>query len=136
MKRLALSLFISLLMVGSSAADPVKWTDYNTAIAKAKEENKPVYVYFYSDRCTWCNTMKKETHQNKAVADYLNDHFIAVKVDAGKDRDLAMKFRVGPVPANWFLSPDGKPLGQRLGYIPADTFQKMLKIVHTGKHEK
>jgi thioredoxin-related protein len=51
-------------------------------------------------------------------------------VNTGKDKKVAGRYNVRPVPDNWFLSADGKKLRNFLGYYEADQFVTVLRYVN------
>ena len=62
--------------------DKVQWmsvAELNTAYIKAP---RPIIVDIYTSWCGWCKVMDKETYRNAKVANYINEHFYAVKLDA------------------------------------------------------
>ncbi|MFT6370504.1 MAG: thioredoxin-related protein [Maribacter sp.] len=69
-------------------AQEVQWLSFSQAIElTATEENpKKVFIDVYTDWCGWCKKMDKDTFQNAAVAQYMEDNFYMVKMDGeGKD---------------------------------------------------
>jgi thioredoxin-related protein len=77
--------------------------------------------------------MDRETFRNQTVVDLLDRNFIAVKVDSDREQKLSSQFRIRGLPDNWFLSDSGSVLGHRPGFIPADTFIKILRSVLDGR---
>ncbi|MEE9356870.1 MAG: DUF255 domain-containing protein [Sedimenticolaceae bacterium] len=62
--------------------DPVQWQVWGKeALAKARKENKLLYISSGYFACHWCHVMQRESYQNPQVAALLNAHFIPVKVD-------------------------------------------------------
>ena len=65
-----------------SEKDKVQWmsvAELNTAYIKTP---RPIIVDIYTSWCGWCKVMDKETYRNAKVANYINEHFYAVKIDA------------------------------------------------------
>jgi len=63
-------------------ANHVKWMNLAEASANFKKEKRPVLIDLYTDWCGWCKVMDKKTYSNQKVAEYLQDKFYAVKVNA------------------------------------------------------
>ena len=62
--------------------DPVAWQEWNAeTFARARRENKLLYVSVGYFACHWCHVMQRESYSNSAIAAELNQHFIPVKVD-------------------------------------------------------
>lgn len=87
------------------------------AFAKAREENKPIFLSVGYSTCHWCHVMEQESFMDPAVAEQLNASFVPIKVDRETRPDidrLYMGFLVGSTgsggwPMSVFLTPDGKP---------------------------
>ncbi|HMS51192.1 MAG: DUF255 domain-containing protein [Sphingobacteriales bacterium] len=60
----------------------VKWLTLDEAIELHKDEPKKIFVDLYTDWCVWCAKMDKATFQNPIVAEYINDNFYPVKLNA------------------------------------------------------
>jgi uncharacterized protein YyaL (SSP411 family) len=116
------------------AADPVAWQEWNAeTIARARRENKLLFVSVGYFACHWCHVMQRESYRNGAIAARLDDNFIPVKVDrelhAGLDAALqAFSTRLVGVagwPLNAFVTPDGYPLSVVL-YVPPQDLAGVL----------
>jgi hypothetical protein len=88
-----------------------------------------VFVFFWADWCTYCHAMDTETFHNQTVVDLLDKNFIAVKVDSDREQKLSSQYRVRGLPDNLFFSESGDVFARRNGYIPPDTFIKILRSV-------
>ena len=100
------------------AHNPVNWYPWGgEAIAKAKEEDKPVLVSIGYAACHWCHVMERESFENEPVAAFMNEHFINIKIDREERPDLdhiymdAVQAMTGSGgwPLNVFLTPGLKP---------------------------
>ena len=132
------AVFLALLLSGSlytASAEAIKWDSYETGIAKAKEQEKKIFLHFYADWCRYCKVMDKKTFMDKAVMDYLNEYFIAIRVNSDKEREIALKYRVRGVPANWFISEDNEVIGNRPGYITPEDMIVFLKFIKTESYK-
>jgi thioredoxin-related protein len=75
----------------------IQWMSFEEAVAKSDKEPKKIFIDIYTDWCGWCKKMDKSTFSEKVVADYINQNYYAVKLDAEtKDsivfRDKVFKF--------------------------------------------
>src|SRR6516225_12241559 len=71
------------------AHNPVDWFPWGPeAFAKAKKENKLIFLSIGYSACHWCHVMERESFANKEVARLLNDWFVAVKVDREERPDI------------------------------------------------
>lgn len=121
--------------VTAGGPKPLKWHSFDDGMALGKDQGKIVFVHFWADWCSYCHAMDRETFHNQTVVDLLDKNFIAVKVDSDKEQKLSTLFRIRGLPDNWFFSKNGSVLGHRPGYIPADTFIKILRSIGDGEPE-
>ena len=98
--------------------NPVDWHPWGEeALAKARAENKPIFMSIGYAACHWCHVMEHESFEDDNTAAYLNEHFVSIKVDREERPDLDQIY-MGAVTAitghgGWpmtvFLLPDGRP---------------------------
>jgi uncharacterized protein YyaL (SSP411 family) len=114
--------------------DPVAWQEWNAdTVARARRENKLLFVSVGYFACHWCHVMQRESYKNPQIAAVLNRDFIPVKVDrelnSGLDDALqtfsARLAGVAGWPLNAFVTPDGYPAYVIL-YAPPDDLLKLL----------
>ena len=60
----------------------ISWMSVEEAAGKLQQEQRPVLIDLYTTWCGWCRQMDKRTYSNKQVAEYLQDKFYPVRVDA------------------------------------------------------
>jgi len=71
------------------AYNPVQWYAWgDEAFAKARKENKPIFLSIGYSTCHWCHVMAHESFENKDIAAYLNKHYISIKVDREERPDI------------------------------------------------
>ncbi|MGI6084111.1 MAG: thioredoxin domain-containing protein [Acetivibrionales bacterium] len=71
------------------AYNPVDWFPWSDeAFQKAKSEDKPIFLSIGYSTCHWCHVMESESFEDPEVADYLNEHFISIKVDREERPDI------------------------------------------------
>ncbi|UCH00775.1 MAG: thioredoxin family protein [Deltaproteobacteria bacterium] len=114
---------------GALAAEGIKWYTYDEGMALGKNEKKTVFFYFYADWCPYCRKMEKETFQNPSVVSFINENFIAIRVNADKEKKIASNYGVIGLPTSWFLEGNGDKIGNLPGYIPPERFLSMLKKI-------
>ncbi len=102
------------LYLRKHAPNPIDWWPWcDQALAKAKAENKPIFLSIGYSSCHWCTVMESEAFSDNAIATTLNDNFIAIKVDREERPDIdsiymkALQMMVGQGgwPLNIFLDP-------------------------------
>jgi len=67
-------------------AETINWMTIEEAEAAVEKEPRKVIIDVYTDWCGWCKRMDKSTFQNAGLAQYVNEHFYAVKLD-GEEKD-------------------------------------------------
>jgi uncharacterized protein len=99
------------------ARNPVDWYPWGPeAFARAKAENKPVFLSIGYSSCYWCHVMERESFMDPEIAKFLNEHFVSIKVDREERPDVdqvymaaLLAFSTGGWPMSMFLLPDGRP---------------------------
>jgi len=134
--RAARALLLALALAALASAQPVRWLGYEDALARAAAEGKPVYIYFYSKSCPYCELMEENTFPNASVNEMLSTRFIPVRVDVEQRPDLASTYWVPGTPFHVFLCPNGSLLGIASGYRNPDSFLKLLNTALAKTEEK
>jgi len=114
----------------------IHWQSYENGMKMIKDQNKKGFLHFYTDWCTYCKIMNKQTFADAKVIDYINDNFIPIRVNAEKQKDIAKQYGVTRFPNNWFIGEDSKALSSQPGYIPPDMFLNMLQFLNTDSFKK
>ncbi|NOY69290.1 MAG: thioredoxin domain-containing protein [Deltaproteobacteria bacterium] len=134
------------------AHNPVNWYPWgDEAFNRAAKKNLPVFASIGYSTCHWCHVMEKESFEDTEIAEYLNRHFIAIKVDREERPDIdavymnavvAMTGR-GGWPLSVWLTPDKKPIyggtyfQARAGDRPFGAgFLDMLKSINDIYHNR
>ena len=100
------------------AHNPVDWYPWGEeAFAKARAEDKPVFLSLGYSACHWCHVMERESFEDPAIAAILAEHFVSIKVDREERPDVdsiymqavQMMTGHGGWPMSMFLMPDGRP---------------------------
>ena len=109
--------------------NPVDWYPWgDEAFARARAENKPVFLSIGYSSCHWCHVMERESFENPEIATLMNQLFVSIKVDREERPDVdsiymaavqAMTGR-GGWPMSMFLTPDGKPFFAGTYFPPED----------------
>ena len=116
------------------AHNPVDWYPWGEkALAKAKKENKPIFLSIGYAACHWCHVMERESFENKEIADILNAHFVSIKVDREEHPDLddiymtavAALSGSGGWPMTVFLTPELKPFYGGTYFPPEDKWGRV-----------
>src|SRR5436190_3662293 len=123
--------------------NPVDWYPWGEeAFAKARQENKPIFVSIGYSTCHWCHVMERESFESEDIAKFLNEHFVSIKVDREERPDVDKIYMTfvqattgqGGWPLNAFLTPELRPFFGGT-YFPPDarygrpSFLQMLQQI-------
>ncbi|TFD91275.1 thioredoxin domain-containing protein [Cryobacterium serini] len=101
----------------SHADNPVDWFGWGEdAFIEARERDVPVLVSIGYSTCHWCHVMARESFSDPAIAEYLNAHFVSIKVDREEHPDVDASYLAAASafveglgwPLNVFVTPDGQ----------------------------
>lgn len=132
------------------AENPIHWQAYNKeALDKAKELNRPILLSIGYSSCHWCHVMAHESFEDQETANFLNSHFVSIKVDREEHPHLDHLYQNvaaasggrGGWPLNVFLTPGEKPIFVGT-YFPlkslkgATAFMDVLRHIQTLYKDK
>ena len=126
------------------AHNPVDWLPWgNEALERAKKEDKLILVSIGYAACHWCHVMEKESFEDEITANFMNEHFICIKIDREERPDLDHFFMDalqaisgnGGWPLNMFLTSDTKPFYGGTYFPPKrahnmPSWQEVLSQIH------
>ena len=101
----------------SAAHQPIHWYPWgDEAFTAARAEDRPVLLDIGAVWCHWCHVMDGESYENPALAEFLNQHFVCIKVDRDERPDVDARYqraiqaltRQGGWPLTAFLTPAGE----------------------------
>src|SRR5262249_45083315 len=117
------------------AHNPVDWYPWgDEAFAKARAESKPVLLSVGYSTCHWCHVMEEESFDDEEIATYLNEHYVAIKVDREVRPDVDQTYMTavqmitgsGGWPMTVWLTPGREPFGGGT-YFPRLRFRTLLE---------
>lgn len=128
------------------ADNPVDWFEWGEeAFAKARAENKPIFLSIGYSTCHWCHVMAHESFENPEIAALLNASFVSIKVDREERPDVDRVYMTyvqtvtghGGWPLNTWLTPELKPFFGGTYFPPADHggrpgFPAILRAIAAG----
>ena len=128
------------------AENPVRWLPWGeAAFARARAEDKPIFLSIGYSTCHWCHVMAHESFENEAVAAILNEHFVAIKVDREERPDVDKVYMAyvqaltghGGWPLSAWLTPELKPFYGGTYFPPEDRhgrpgFPAILRAIAAG----
>jgi uncharacterized protein YyaL (SSP411 family) len=114
-----------------AAHQPVHWLPWSeAAFARARAEDKPILMDVGAVWCHWCHVIDHESYDDPAVAEIINRHFVAIKVDRDERPDIDARYQhavsaitgQGGWPLTAFLTPDGKVFFGGTYFPPDDAY--------------
>ena len=113
----------------SASHQPIDWHEWGeAAFAAARAADKPILLDIGAVWCHWCHVIDRESYENPAIADLINQFYIPVKVDRDERPDVDSRYQSaisaisgqGGWPLTAFLTPDGKPFFGGTYFPPDD----------------
>ena len=132
------------------ANNPVDWYPWgDEALARAREEDKPILLSVGYAACHWCHVMEHESFEDAATAALMNEHFVSVKVDREERPDIDSVYMDAVVsltghggwPMTVFLTPAGAPFFGGTYYPPEPrhglpSFPQLLQAIANAWRER
>jgi uncharacterized protein YyaL (SSP411 family) len=128
----------------SAAHQPIEWYEFgDAAFAQAKALDRPILLDIGAVWCHWCHVIDRESYENPEIAQLINDHYIAVKVDRDQRPDVDARYQQvvasmtgqGGWPLTAFLTHDGRVIYGGT-YFPPHVMKQLLTKIHGVYHEK
>src|SRR4029453_8114083 len=131
------------------AHNPVDWYPWGEeAFAKARRENKPIFLSVGYSTCHWCHVMAHESFENEEVAAIMNREFVNIKVEREERPDVDRVYMTfvqattggGGWPMSVWLTPDLKPFVGGTYFPPEErygqpAFKRVLERIATAWKE-
>jgi uncharacterized protein YyaL (SSP411 family) len=132
------------------AGNPVHWQPFgDAAFAAAAARDVPVFLSIGYAACHWCHVMAHESFESQETADYLNTHFVAIKVDREERPDVDAVYMAatqaisgeGGWPMSVFLTPEGRAFHAGTYFPPRPmpgrpSFRQVLEAVQEAWQER
>lgn len=150
---LALSLaFVTVVLTTTVRADPPPGYDfsgYDAGLARARAEDKPVFLYFGRYGCAWCDHVNRKTFIDPGLKQLYSEHYVLVYVDAegGKrirlptgerisEGELGTRLGAFATPLFVFMTPQGRIVAKVPGFKTVQDFQDYDRFVQGRHYEK
>ena len=132
------------------ANNPVHWWEWSdAAFAQARIRDLPIFLSIGYSACHWCHVMAHESFENQIVADFLNAHFISIKVDREERPDIDSIYMQATValtgqggwPMTVLLDHDARPFYAGTYFPPTPhhhlpSFMQLLQGIHSAWVER
>ncbi|SDY71484.1 thioredoxin family protein [Hymenobacter psychrophilus] len=116
---LCLITLMARAQTASLAFEPASW---EAALTKARQTQRPIFVYAYAPGCHFCKEMESSTFRDPTVAAYYNDTFVAFKVNIEVDTAFTRRYDIASFPTYLYLDAAGNPLHRSGGAKSAADF--------------
>lgn len=140
MKILSGIISLFLLMVSTVLPGQVEFIKVETRAEmeavqkKASDQMLMVFVDVYADWCGPCKMMDSEVFTDPGLTEYMQSHFLGVKVDGESDfgRIYAAEQGLEGYPTMFVFSDEGEPISRIVGFTPAQELTGTLKSIKEG----
>jgi uncharacterized protein len=135
------------LYLRQHAANPIDWYPWGEeALARAQDEDRPIFLSIGYASCHWCHVMEAEVFERRDVAEFMNRHYVCVKVDREERPDLDAAYMdalqamtgSGGWPMSLFLTPAQRPF-YGATYLPREQFlsvaAQLVEMMRTRRDE-
>src|SRR4051794_3770976 len=130
--------------------NPVDWHPWGEeALARARDEDKPILLSIGYSACHWCHVMERESFEDEQIAAVMNEFFVPIKLDREERPDLDSIYMEacqamtggGGWPLNVFLTPEQVPFYAGTYFPPESrggmpSWRQVLDAVHEAWHER
>lgn len=150
---IALVMVITYLAINAngnskSTDERTKGKSFEEVLKMAQKDKKKVIINVYTDWCSWCKKMEKDTYPDSEVQREIKRNYYlyrlngeskeTVEYDGRKwtKAELTAAFGIRGFPATIFLHPNSKPITVLPGYVDAKTFANILKFIGDDLYTK
>ena len=146
--KLLLLLFLSLPVL----ADPppgYPFVDHDAGMLRARQEVKPILLYFGRYGCAWCDHVNRATFSDPGLKRLFSDNYVLIYVDAegGKrirlpsgermtEGELGARLGAFATPLFVFMTAEGKVIAKIPGFKTVDDFHDYDRYVRGGYYQK
>jgi thioredoxin-related protein len=124
-------LTLMMFVTTSLFASQIQWAkDYQTGVADATKQNKPILFIYSNHNCKYCVMLEENALKDKRVIEALSKDYISIISYSDEGDYLPRELWRPGTPTLWFLDQRGEPMFEPLmGAVDAENFLKALAIV-------
>lgn len=108
--------------------------DFNAGWAESIRRNVPMVIYITTNRCKYCDAMKRDTWCNGSVMQEMAGDFVAITLSPDTNAEILNRIHVQTYPTTLIGLPQGKIVEHRNGYQPAVEIKTLLKKIKATVH--
>jgi len=113
----------------------------------AELEQKKIVVHVYTDWCAWCKKLEREVYTDERIGQIVNEYYYAVRLNAESEEEIIFNGRkikmselsaslgVKTYPTTVFIDSNGQTIGQQVGYMEVEVFEKLLAYVGSNAYK-
>ena len=117
-------------------ASEIHWREWgDEAFAEAKRRDVPILLAISAVWCHWCHVMDETSYSAADTIAFINEHFVAIRVDNDERPDVNRRYNMGGWPSTVFLTPDGEIVHGGT-YIPPEELWNVAQAVDEVWREK
>lgn len=148
MTVLFLGLFLTANVAFANPPEGYPFVSFDEGLRLAKEQNRPIFLYFGRLGCGWCDKTNKESFSNAELRKHYIQHYVLVYVDSesGKrlrlpsgeritEADLGVRYQAFATPLFLFLDPQGKEIARIPGFKTTQDFEDYDRFMTGGYYK-
>jgi uncharacterized protein YyaL (SSP411 family) len=117
-------------------ASQIQWREWgDQAFEEAKRRDVPILLAISAVWCHWCHVMDETSYSAEDTIAFINEHFVAIRVDNDERPDVNRRYNMGGWPSTVFLTPDGEIVHGGT-YIPPEELWNVVQAVDEVWREK
>ncbi|WP_017942146.1 MULTISPECIES: DUF255 domain-containing protein [unclassified Thioalkalivibrio] len=126
---LALLLLLSPVTAADYPTDSsIDWQDWDSGLfAESEARERPIFLYFHGQWCTWCRDFQDESLENPSVVDAIDEHYIPVLVDLDERADLFRRYGGRGLPFVVIVNHEDEMLTRFTGHVTARDLESILQ---------
>ena len=135
-RKIVLTMIVAfVLMPCHGRCEAIDWKQYNEGVRLAKKQNKKIFLHFRTDWCGYCAQMERATFKDNSVVQFLNEHFVSIRVDGDKQKPIVKMYKVRGYPDNRFMDENKKEAFRIPGFVDPMTFLFFLEYIQTDSYK-
>ncbi|MFO8004214.1 DUF255 domain-containing protein [Thioalkalivibrio sp.] len=109
------------------AGSRIEWKDFDpTLFARSRAENRPLFLYFHGQWCTWCRDFQEESLEHDDVVDVIRRGYIPVLIDLDRRRDLFTRYGGRGLPFVVIVDARNAVRGRFTGHVGPEDLARVL----------
>ncbi|QDT66213.1 thioredoxin family protein [Calycomorphotria hydatis] len=125
------SILLSAILCVAAGHHPGAWLqDFEQGLQRARLIEQPLVIHFYAPWCGPCKRMEREVLHTPEVVSMMGQRVVGVQLNTEQNRDLAGRWGVSSIPADVFLTPDGRVLGVMNGFRNKSDYVRRVSAIN------